>query len=160
MRQVRKEYSSDLQQLAAMRLFVREACQALWGPAASEDAINELELAVDEATSNIIRHAYACEQGRPIELRVEGDADQAIVSLYHCGRDFDHTAVAPPTFKGQEGGFGIYLIQRLVDEVTYLHNDQGRRRELSTAGLERALSFSWDASAAILWSLYRELLAQ
>jgi anti-sigma regulatory factor (Ser/Thr protein kinase) len=110
-----------------MRRLVREACRSAWGAEAGEEAICQLELAVDEAASNIILHAYCREQGRPIELVAEADADQVTVSLYHCGRDFDAAAVAPPAFDAsREHGFGIYLIHKLVDQVTYLHNEQGR----------------------------------
>lgn len=127
MGQMRQDYTSDLQQLAAMRRAVREACRAGWGLATNEEAINQLEVAVGEAAANIILHAYDREPGQPIELVAEVDAEQIILSLYHHGRDFDETAVAPPSFDGRrEHGFGVYLIQQLVDQVTYLHNEQGR----------------------------------
>jgi anti-sigma regulatory factor (Ser/Thr protein kinase) len=125
--QVRQEYSSDLHHLAAMRRLVREACEAAWGTGADADAICQLELAVDEAASNIMLHAYCREQGRPIELLAEADAGQVTVTLYHCGHDFDAAEVAPPAFDAsREHGFGVYLIQKLVDQVTYLRSEQGR----------------------------------
>jgi serine/threonine-protein kinase RsbW len=124
---VRQEYPSDLKQLAAMRQLVRQACRAVWGVTGSEEAINQVELAVDEAAANIVLHAYEGEPGRPIELVVEIDPEEVAISLYHCGRDFDQTAVVPPSFDGgREHGFGVYLIHQLVDQVTYLHNEQGR----------------------------------
>lgn len=48
----------------------------------------------------------------------------------------------------------------LSTAVLALAADPARRHALSAAGLQRAASFSWDASAATLWSLYRELLGR
>jgi serine/threonine-protein kinase RsbW len=122
-----RQFESDLRQLSAMRAFVREGCRCAWGERASDETLIRLELAVDEAATNIIRHAYGGESGRPIELVIEADEDQVRVSLYHLGRDFDPRAVQPPVFDGsREGGFGLYLIEQAVDEVCYFHDDQGR----------------------------------
>jgi anti-sigma regulatory factor (Ser/Thr protein kinase) len=127
---MRREYANDLHQLADMRALVREACQRAWGSGLGdneEEALCRLELAVDEAATNIILHAYEGETGRPIELVIEADSGQACVWLFHHGRDFNPEAVAPPTFDGtREGGFGLYLIKESVDEVRYLRDDQGR----------------------------------
>jgi anti-sigma B factor antagonist len=58
---------------------------------------------------------------------VEADAEQASVALYHQGLDFDPDAVAPPAFDGSRtGGFGLYLIKILVDEVYYFRDPDGR----------------------------------
>src|SRR5262249_8017136 len=47
---------------------------------------------------------------------------------YHRGRDFDPAQIDPPSFDGSRyGGFGHYLIGRCVDDVRYVHNDEGRR---------------------------------
>jgi serine/threonine-protein kinase RsbW len=120
-------FPSDLRQLAAMRAFVRDACRRAWGHGADETGIAQLELALDEAAANVILHAYQGEAGRPIELAVDAGADQVCVSLSHEGRDFDPGAVAAPAFDGsRESGFGLYLIQQSVDEVTFLHDGQGR----------------------------------
>ncbi len=123
---LRRAYTSDLNQLADMRFFVREACQQAWGADGSEETIAKLELAVGKVTVNIILHAYERQPDRPIELVIEADDTSASIWLYHQGRHFDPGTVPPPRFDGsKESGFGVYLIQQLVDEVQYFQDERG-----------------------------------
>jgi anti-sigma B factor antagonist len=122
MERVRREFTSDLGQLAELRGVAVDCCRRAWGESAAE-AIEQLQLALQEAATNIVRHAYAGEPG-PIVLEVEVDAEVCRVTLTHCGRDFDPAAVDPPSFDGSRfGGFGQYLIGQCVDDVRYLHED-------------------------------------
>lgn len=127
MQPVTRIFTSDLCQLAEMREWVRDACRSVWGAKASSEAIDMLELALDEAATNIILHAYQKRQGQPIEITVEVDADRASVSLYHAGCAFDPGSIPPPSFDGtRESGFGLFLIRQSVDEVEYLRDERGR----------------------------------
>jgi serine/threonine-protein kinase RsbW len=124
--QVSQTFSSDLGQLAALRGLVRRACEQAWGGAGAE-ALDDLELAVQEAATNIIRHAYLGKGGQPVEVVVEAGPDAVCVVLAHRGASFDPARVPPPSFDGSRaGGFGVYIIQRLVDEVVYSHDADGR----------------------------------
>jgi serine/threonine-protein kinase RsbW len=124
---VTREYASDLSQVAAMRALVRQACREAWGQASREATLAELELVLSEAATNIIRHAYREVGDRPIWLEVEVTPEQARLTLYHEGKEFDPGAVAPPAFDGsRQGGFGLYLMRALTDEVTFFHDPAGR----------------------------------
>lgn len=123
--EVRREFASDAAQLAELRGLVRDSCRAAWA-GAPEETVGHVELAVQEAATNILRHAYAGAPG-PIRLELAAGPDRLDVLLTHDGRDFDPTAVPPPAFDGSRaGGFGVYLIHTCMDRVTYLHGD-GRR---------------------------------
>ena len=123
----RREFTSDLNQLAEMRAFVRNACQRVWGLDSFKETTSLIELAVAEAATNVILHAYERQSGLPIEMAVEVDDEGASVWIYHSGRNFDPCLVPPPTFDGtRECGFGLYLIQQAVDEVHYFHDETGR----------------------------------
>ena len=125
--QMRQEFMSDLRLLAEMRAFVREGCRRAWGVEGDHDALHQLDLAVTEAATNIIRHAYRGEPGRPIEMVFESDGDRVCVGLFHEGEEFDPEEAPPPAFDGsREGGFGLYLIQQAVDEVRYFRDERGR----------------------------------
>jgi len=125
--QLRQDFQSDLRVLADMRAFVREGCRRAWGVEGDHETLHQLDLAVTEAATNIIRHAYQGDPGRPIEMVIEADADQVCVGLFHEGEDFDPAEAPPPTFDGsREGGFGLYLIQQAVDEVRYFRDERGR----------------------------------
>jgi anti-sigma regulatory factor (Ser/Thr protein kinase) len=122
-----RTYSSELSQLAAMREFVGDACRQEWTNPTDEPAILELQLALTEAAANVIRHAYQGQPGQPIELMLEAAADRIRLTLHHRGVAFDPQTAAPPEFDGsREGGFGVYMMDRLADEVAHSREADGR----------------------------------
>jgi len=124
--QVRQRYTSNLQHLSQMRGLILQVCRDIWCPVADAQALHQLELAVQEAATNIIRHAYRGQPDQPIQLILEADPEQICVGLHYQGPPFDPTSVPPPVFDGsRQGGFGVYLIGQLVDEVSYSH-EEGR----------------------------------
>ena len=80
-----------------------------------------LELAAYEACTNIVEHAYAGEPGK-IELFFCLDKSRTVftIGLHDSGRsfDFEPDAVRLPELD-QFRGYGLYLIQQLVDELQY-----------------------------------------
>ena len=120
------EISSDLKELARARAFVREVCTGL-APPPPEETIDQLELAMTEAASNVMRHAYGGRTDRSIQLVAEAFDDRIVLRLHHLGQSFDPATVRPPVFDGsQEGGFGMYIISQSVDEVRYHRDERGR----------------------------------
>ncbi len=116
----------QFEQLAHIAEFVtREARQA----GLSEDEVFHVEMAVDEACSNIIEHAYADRTG-DIDLmcKSSGPGDFEIV-IHDSGRPFDpETIVSPPLPASldpedlNEGGLGLYFMRKLMDEVRFETN--------------------------------------
>jgi sigma-B regulation protein RsbU (phosphoserine phosphatase) len=121
------EVRSDLKELGHAREFVRTFCRAVPGTPLNDDAIADLELATNEAVSNIMKHAYA---GDPDQLiRIEGDAfhDRVSIRLRHVGSPFLPEAAPAPQFNGsRESGFGAFIIASSVDEVKYYRDAIGR----------------------------------
>ena len=77
----------------------------------------ELQLAVSEACSNAIKHAYDMVDGHNIELlaNVEGRRIQIVVKDF--GKKLDLNSYQQPKLdQPGEDGYGIYLIRRLTDE--------------------------------------------
>jgi phosphoserine phosphatase RsbU/P len=121
------EIPSELGELARTRAFVHEFCASIPGAALWEDSTEELDLAVNEALSNIMRHAYRDRPDQRIQIGAEAFADRVVVRLHHLGEPFDPAAVPPPDFSGsRENGFGVFMIAQLVDEVRYLRDERGR----------------------------------
>jgi sigma-B regulation protein RsbU (phosphoserine phosphatase) len=121
------EILSDLRQLAHARAFVREFCLNAPGAALPEERAAELELAVNEALSNIMKHAYRGRTDQRIQIGAEAFADRFVLRLHHLGEPFDPDSAPPPVFDGsRESGFGLYLIDQAVDEVRYLRDERGR----------------------------------
>lgn len=90
----------------------------------SEKAIYSLQLAADEAASNIIEHAYAGVSGAFLILTCDMRDDEIVIAMRDTGRSFDPAAVKEPNLKAdlserQIGGLGVYLMRKLMDNVQY-----------------------------------------
>ena len=88
------------------------------------NATYAVEMAVDEACTNIIEHAYGGEGRGDIECTCQVDNEGLTVTLRDSGRPFDPLAVPEPDISAslgerQEGGLGLYLIRKLMDEVHF-----------------------------------------
>jgi serine/threonine-protein kinase RsbW len=106
---------------------VRAFCRNLPGPPLDEDSVAGLELAVNEAVSNIMKHAYHGRKDQSIHLEAEAFPGRLAIQLHHLGDAFDPSTVAPPPLDGsRDSGFGAYIIARSVDEVRYYRDERGR----------------------------------
>ena len=121
------EIGSDLKQLRRAREFVREFCGKVPDGLLDQDDVAEFELAVNEAASNIMKHAYHGRADQRIQLEAEMVSPRVSIRLHHLGDSFDPTTVSPPTLDGsRESGFGVYLIAKSVDDVRYSRDERGR----------------------------------
>lgn len=96
----------------------------------SDKAIYSLQLAADEAASNIIEHAYEGVSDGALELFCEMRGNEIVIVLRDTGRPFDPTGVKEPNLSAdladrQVGGLGIYLMRKLMDSVHYETNPGG-----------------------------------
>lgn len=83
----------------------------------------QLELAVEEAVVNICLYAYEVPPGEVL-IRVEPREESFAVELVDEGVPFDPLAVGEPDLRTpvgerQVGGLGIFLVRRVMDEVSY-----------------------------------------
>jgi serine/threonine-protein kinase RsbW len=89
-----------------------------------------LQLAIHEACTNIIAHAYAdCPVGRiKVSLSLSRNPQQLLIELQDTGCSFDIENVPDPNLEeGQVHGYGIFLMRKLLDEVVY-HPQPGNNR--------------------------------
>jgi phosphoserine phosphatase RsbU/P len=121
------EIGSDLKQLRRAREFVRAFCRDLPDQPVDEDSVSALELAVNEAASNIMKHAYHGREDQRIHLEAEAFPGRLVIVLHHFGDAFDPSTAPPPPLDGsRDSGFGAYMIARSVDEVRYYRDERGR----------------------------------
>jgi serine phosphatase RsbU (regulator of sigma subunit)/anti-sigma regulatory factor (Ser/Thr protein kinase) len=126
MTQTELELSSDLSELARVRNFVYGLRSLVLDSSASEERFSELVVAVHEAVSNIIIHAYHSQPGQRIRLEADVCTQRVAVRIYDWGETFDPTLIEPPSFDGsRESGFGVYIIAHSVDEVHHSRDAQG-----------------------------------
>jgi len=117
MSQATFEFSSHTENLAKVRAFVRAFLDAEGVPLRASEL---LALGVDEACSNVIRHAYNQDFTQPISLSCERVEQTIRFRL----RDFGNQADAAqfnrrPPEAVEPGGLGLYLIERIFDETVY-----------------------------------------
>lgn len=96
----------------------------------TEKEIYFLELAADEAASNIIEHAYEGISDGIIEITCTMQADAIIIIMHDEGMSFNPSKVKQPNLKAnlserQIGGLGVYLMRKLMDEVRYESTETG-----------------------------------
>jgi serine/threonine-protein kinase RsbW len=90
----------------------------------NEKEIYSLQLAVDEAASNIIEHAYEGILDATFEVSCAMEDNELVITMLDHGTPFDISSIKDPDIKAdlserQIGGLGIYLMRKLMDEVRY-----------------------------------------
>jgi serine/threonine-protein kinase RsbW len=86
--------------------------------------VYSIQLAADEAASNIIEHAYEGIPDGEIEISCGMKNDTLTIIMLDRGKAFSPATVQPPNLKAnlskrKIGGLGIYLMRKLMDEVQY-----------------------------------------
>ncbi len=90
----------------------------------TDDDVFHVEMAVDEACSNVIEHAYADKSG-DIELTCTiAEPGRLEIIIHDQGQPFDPETVPEPRVGEaldamQEGGLGLYFMRKLMDEVRF-----------------------------------------
>ena len=90
----------------------------------SEQAVADIRLAVDEACTNIIKHAYELCKDREIRVYIEVYPREMVFSIIDNGKPFDPANYPVPSLQEQlqqkkRGGYGLMLMRRLMDRVEY-----------------------------------------
>ncbi len=95
-----------------------------------EETLGDLKLAVTEACSNSVRHAYRDGREGAVEVSYELHSDRLVVEVRDEGEGF--TAAAAPSVDGSlnEGGLGIAIIRELADELEFGPGTSGKGSRL------------------------------
>ncbi|OQX95393.1 hypothetical protein B6I21_05660 [candidate division KSB1 bacterium 4572_119] len=98
----------------------------------TDDDVYKIELAVDEACANVIKHAYKKEE--EINLVIELDYKKLTIIISDQGIGFDVNKILNRDIKNylaqmKVGGLGIHLIHALMDEVEF-RSEPGRKTEV------------------------------
>src|SRR5205807_9400889 len=114
-RAVRLRIPAKPEYIALCRLALTGLAQAR---ALDSDTVADLKLALTEAVSNSVRHAYGTPGEGQVDIRYELRADRIVVEVVDDGDGFDPHE--PPAFEGDdlsEGGLGIAIIRTIADTV-------------------------------------------
>jgi serine/threonine-protein kinase RsbW len=112
--------NAELSHLASIRDFVAEVSRKA---GLSERSIYDLQLAVDEACSNVIRHAYGGRGGQ-MEVTIEAVDGEMQVVIRDWGQGFDLEVVPVPDVTAPLearplGGLGLFLMRQMMDSVEF-----------------------------------------
>jgi serine/threonine-protein kinase RsbW len=97
---------------------VRLALTGLWRLRNfSEEALADLKLAVTEACSNSVRHAYGEGREGVVQIDYELHSDRLVIEVSDSGAGFDPKQWVDDRSELTEGGLGLAIIRSLTDEL-------------------------------------------
>ncbi len=113
---------SRTENLSVIRDFVsKSAAEA----GISSDVMENIILAVDEACTNIIKHAYGSVPDGELIIKTKITQARFEISITDYGRSFAPETIPEPDLQKyyrqrRVGGLGMYLMKTLMDDVKYV----------------------------------------
>ncbi|MBX2976996.1 MAG: ATP-binding protein [Ignavibacteriaceae bacterium] len=128
------QVKSTTENLSLIRDFIQNNALKRGVP---QHIIDKIILAVDEASTNIIKHAYHSKPDGDIIIQLEFSFDKCRIILIDFGDGFNPSVIPQPDMpeyfeKRKVGGLGLHLIRTLMDYVEY-HTDKGGYNQLTIA---------------------------
>lgn len=103
--------------------------------------LNRLQIAVDEAVTNIIEHGYAGQArgSAAIEITVDVDSERFRIQISDNGLSFDPNQMSDIDIQshvaaGKAGGLGVFLMRKIMDQVDYQYQ-KGKKNQLTLVKL-------------------------
>jgi serine/threonine-protein kinase RsbW len=123
---------STTENLSSIRDFIKESSAQA---GVSADLVGKIILAVDEACTNIIKHAYQYQPDGTITLQLNTDLDKIAIKIIDDGGHFNPNSVPDPDLpklqrEKKAGGLGMFLMKKLMDEVKYKNLPDNRNQVL------------------------------
>lgn len=129
----RLKLPANSENLDIIRKFIAGIAENMGFP---EEDIYQIELAVDEACANVIKHAYIGDNTREkeIHVRVKTQAKKIEITIADRGIGFNPNSIKTPNMEEylkrmKPGGLGLHLIRTLMDKVSFRINP-GIRNEV------------------------------
>jgi serine/threonine-protein kinase RsbW len=115
------QYSARFEYLDEIREFVGNIARR---NGFNDKEVYNIQLAADEAASNIIEHAYEGESDASLFMTCDMKGGEIVITMRDTGKPFNPSLVKEPNLKAdlserQIGGLGVYLMRKLMDNVQY-----------------------------------------
>ena len=122
---LRMMFHNDIKQVSRLEGWLETVSRELECP---ESLIPSLNLALEEAVTNVILYAYPKGIYGPVELDASREGDSLKFVLSDSGKPFDPTARPDADINAsledrQIGGLGIHLVRSIMDAVSYEYRD-------------------------------------
>jgi serine/threonine-protein kinase RsbW len=85
----------------------------------SDELLADLKLALTEAASNSVRHAYGDENAGVVDISYQLFSDRLVIEVTDEGEGFDPAEAEGNAAELSEGGLGIAIIRAIADEVEF-----------------------------------------
>jgi serine/threonine-protein kinase RsbW len=85
----------------------------------SDELLADLKLALTEAASNSVRHAYGDKDPGVVDISYQLFSDRLIIEVRDEGEGFDPAEAEGNAAELSEGGLGIAIIRAIADEVEF-----------------------------------------
>jgi serine/threonine-protein kinase RsbW len=96
----------------------------------SDELLADLKLALTEAASNSVRHAYGDADAGVVQISYQLFPDKLVIEVVDEGEGFDPVAAEGNADDLSEGGLGIAIIRAIADEVEIGQRPQGKGSRL------------------------------
>lgn len=89
-----------------------------------EEDVNKIQLSVDEACTNVMKHAYKSLKSKDVQIEVELNLRKFVVSVIDKGSGFQYENIGVDDMDAylsefRKGGLGLHLIKVLMDDVQF-----------------------------------------
>ncbi len=127
----RIQISAATENLQIIRSFIQEVARKA---GFNDEQIDQIKLAVDEACTNAIKHAYHFDASKMIDLQIRLDSKKIDITITDNGPGFNPERLDQPDInknarKAKPGGLGIHLMKTLMDDVRF-HIIPGQKTEV------------------------------
>jgi serine/threonine-protein kinase RsbW len=85
----------------------------------SDELLADLKLALTEAASNSVRHAYGDKNAGVVDISYQLFSDRLVIEVTDEGEGFDPAEAEGNAAELSEGGLGIAIIRAIADEVEF-----------------------------------------
>jgi serine/threonine-protein kinase RsbW len=114
------EVESKLESIPVISDFIANTLDSF---TVSPAIIFKVQLAVDEACTNVIKYAYSGQIGI-IKLTCELLDDSLVITIKDKGKPFDPLSIPTPDLEAdleerKIGGLGMFFMKKMMDDVSY-----------------------------------------
>jgi len=125
--------TNDLARLPAVRDLVRTGLVTSGFPTSY---LNRLQIAVDEAVTNIIEHGYTDQPPGKATIELNLDVSPTLFRMViedfgatFDPEDFGEVDIRSHVEAGHSGGLGVFLMRKIMDLIEY-HAEKGQKNRL------------------------------
>jgi len=125
-------FPSSTDNLTVVRSFVTDLARKA---ACTPNCCDQIALAVDEACTNVIKHAHHQDAHKMIDLSIHFNYKEFKIVIIDKGAGFNPDAMPVPNLNkyvhaAKKGGLGLHLMKSLMDEIHYVQNP-GKKNQLT-----------------------------